>query len=223
MPTATPGQAITRGVIYADPNRTKRIIDLGEMIVNEGSPSGFDFADEREPPTVLEYSQSPDGDPGGTVPVLAGNASHIFKAMLTQESGNRQVDRQGRPITSSAGAIGIAQVMPGTARDQARFMGIPWDERRYKYDAAYNLALGKGYFERMLRTFGGDTVLATAAYNAGPGNVNKAIRILGDPRKGRISYGAWVAGLPRVAPGLKETRDYVRITHGRAARAGKGK
>lgn len=219
-PLAVRGQPLTRGVIYADPNRENPVIDLGALVVNEDSPAGFDFSEERDPPTVVEYQTSEDG---ATLPVLAGNASHVFKAMLTQESGNRQLDRSGRPITSSAGATGIAQVMPATAREQARVMGIPWDERRYKYDAGYNLRLGQGYFERMLRTFDGDTVLAAAAYNGGPGMVNRALRRLGDPRKGRISHAAWAAGLPSVQGGTTETRDYVRIVHGRAARAGKGK
>ncbi len=206
------------GVISIDTD-DNTVIELGNVVARPGTPVGFEYDTERNPPTVMGYQ----GEGDASLPILTGDASHIFSAMLTQESGNRQVGDNGRPITSPKGAIGIAQVMPGTAREQARIMGIPWDERRYKYDAQYNLTLGRGYFERMMKYYKGDAVLATAAYNAGPGNVDKAIRVLGDPRKGGISYAAWVSGLPSVHPGLRETRDYVRITHRRAAKAQKGR
>jgi hypothetical protein len=121
--------------------------------------------------------------------------------MIQQESRGKQFDRNGRPLTSSAGAIGIAQVMPGTAPEAAKLAGLPFDQNRYRTDEAYNLALGKAYFEKQLRDFG-DERLAAAAYNAGPGAVRSALK-KGGPN-------GWINHVPL------ETRKYVRSVFGGA-------
>jgi len=81
--------------------------------------------------------------------------------------------------------------MPGTGPEAAKLAGLAWDEGRFRSDPAYNEALGKAYFQEMLRQFG-DPVKAAAAYNAGPGAVRSALK-----------SSDWVAALP------KETQDYV--------------
>jgi hypothetical protein len=121
--------------------------------------------------------------------------------MIQQESRGKQFDRSGRPLTSSAGAIGIAQVMPKTAPEAAKLAGLPFDDNRYRNDPEYNLALGKAYYEKQLRDFG-DERLAAAAYNAGPGAVRAALK-KGGPN-------GWVNNVP------KETRDYLKIVFGGA-------
>jgi soluble lytic murein transglycosylase-like protein len=147
-----------------------------------------------------------------------GEANAVFNAMIFRESTGKQFDKRGRPLTSSAGAVGIAQVMPATARHVAtQLLREPFDEQRYRNDAAYNQRLGQTYFNSMLKTFGGDTTLAAAAYNAGPGNVRKWLRTIGDPRKGQVSHAAWVSQI-RSGPNPTETRDYVRAVMGRALR-----
>lgn len=98
----------------------------------------------------------------------------MFAAIRGQESGGRQFASNGKPLTSSAGAIGIMQVMPGTAPEAARLAGVKWDEHRYRNDAAYNQQIGEAYFKEMLRQFK-DPEIAAAAYNAGPGAVRNAI------------------------------------------------
>jgi hypothetical protein len=126
--------------------------------------------------------------------------------MIGVESRGQQFDRSGKPLTSPAGAIGIAQVMPGTAPEAARLAGLPFDENRYRNDRDYNLALGKAYYEKQLADFG-DERLAAAAYNAGPGAVRRALQ-KGGPN-------GWINHVPR------ETQKYVRDVFG-AAPAGRG-
>jgi len=124
-------------------------------------------------------------------------ADRAFNIALNKESRMRQFDEDGKPLTSSAGAIGIAQVMPGTAPEAAKLAGLPWDENKYKNDATYNAALGRAYFNKQIQDFGGNLAMAYAAYNAGPRRLRAAIATAA--KKG----GEWLAELP------EETQDYV--------------
>lgn len=87
---------------------------------------------------------------------------NFFAAMLKQESQLNQINPQtGRILTSPAGALGIGQLMPATARG----LGVnPYDPRE-------NILGAAKYLRQHLNTFKGNTDLALAAYNAGAGNV----------------------------------------------------
>ena len=130
-----------------------------------------------------------------------------FERMLRVESGGKQFDRNGRPLTSSAGAIGIAQVMPKTAPEAARLAGLPFDDNRYRNDPEYNRALGEAYYEKQLADFG-DERLAAAAYNAGPGAVRRALQ-KGGP-------DGWINHVPA------ETQKYVQSVFGGGGRGAAG-
>lgn len=106
--------------------------------------------------------------------IQPGDAERAFNIALGTESGGKQFNPDGTPITSSAGAIGIAQVMPGTAPEAAKLAGLPWDANRYQNDPAYNKAIGLAYFQKQLQDNGGDVAKAYAAYNAGPGRLQVA-------------------------------------------------
>lgn len=108
--------------------------------------------------------------------IQTGDVERAFNILIGTESNGQQFDKDGKPLTSSAGAIGIAQVMPGTGPEAAKLAGLQWDENRYKNDADYNRALGMAYFQEQLRTNGGDLRKAFAAYNAGPGRLQEAIK-----------------------------------------------
>jgi len=73
------------------------------------------------------------------------------------------------------------QLMPATAREQAGKLGLPYDPQSL-FDPSYNVQLGSAFFARLMDRYGGNVMLAVAAYNAGPGNVNKFIARNGDPR-----------------------------------------
>jgi len=105
---------------------------------------------------------------------------------------------------SHAGARGMMQLMPGTARDQADKMGIGYDSYRLITDPNYNVSIGSSYFQHMLDIWGGNVPLAVASYNAGSGNAGKWVRQYGDPR-GRVDVVGWIEAIP-----YDETRGYVQ-------------
>ena len=106
---------------------------------------------------------------------------------------------------SHAGARGLMQVMPATGREQAGKMGLSYNYSAMISDPLYSIQLGDGYFDRMLRYYDGSYPLAVAAYNAGPGNVNKWLRANGDPRRGNIAWVEWIERIP-----IYETKSYVQ-------------
>ena len=140
--------------------------------------------------------------------IQTSEAERAFNVAVGTESNHRQFGPDGKPLTSPKGAIGIAQVMPGTAPEAAKLAGLPWDENRYKNDAAYNRALGMAYFQKMLQDNGGDLAKAYAAYNAGPGRLREAIKKAQDARKRAPNAtpndpNYWLTFMPQ------ETRNYV--------------
>ncbi|HTN64057.1 MAG TPA: transglycosylase SLT domain-containing protein [Devosia sp.] len=106
---------------------------------------------------------------------------------------------------SSVGARGLMQLMPGTAEDTARLLGVDYSATRLTSDPAYNALLGSTYLGKQLERFEGSLLLAAAAYNAGPGNANKWIVAYGDPRADNVDPVIWVELIP-----FQETRKYVQ-------------
>ena len=117
----------------------------------------------------------------------------------------RQESSFDRSAISHAGARGLMQLMPGTAREQAGKMGIAYDYSRLTTDPGYNVSLGSAYYARMLNMWGGNHVLAVASYNAGAGNVRKWVRAHGDPRRPGTDVIRWIERIP-----FTETRGYVQ-------------
>jgi len=117
----------------------------------------------------------------------------------------RQESQFAQNAISHAGARGLMQLMPGTAREQAGKLGMNYMSADLIDSPSYNVQLGSAYFERMLSYYNGSYPLAVAAYNAGPSNVNKWLRANGDPRKGSVDWLSWVEQIP-----IYETKNYVQ-------------
>ena len=105
-----------------------------------------------------------------------------------------------RDIRSSAGAIGIMQLMPATGRETARSLQLKWSGLATLTDSDSNIRLGTTYLSYMYERFDGNRVLATAAYNAGPHRVENWL-----PTSGSLDPRIWIANIP-----FNETRQYVR-------------
>lgn len=124
----------------------------------------------------------------------------------------RQESEFDRTRESHAGARGIMQLMPGTAREQAGKAGVQYLSADLTNSPTYNIQLGDGYFARMMSYYGGSYPLAVGAYNAGPGRVNQWLRANGDPRTGAIDWVTWVEKIPA----NYETRYYIMRVIGNA-------
>ncbi|MHA7827658.1 MAG: lytic transglycosylase domain-containing protein [Roseovarius sp.] len=108
-------------------------------------------------------------------------------------------------VVSGAGAMGLMQLMPGTASDMARELGLgDHSASRVLNDWRYNARLGSAYLAGLAARFGGNVVLMSAGYNAGPGRPIGWMEDRGDPRAGDIDVIDWIEHIP-----FRETRNYV--------------
>ena len=105
-----------------------------------------------------------------------------------------------RDVRSSAGAIGLMQLMPSTGRHVAKGIKLPYAGLATLVDPESNIRLGTTYLGQMAERYGGNYVLATAAYNAGPHRVDRWL-----PEDGTIDARIWIENIP-----FNETRKYVK-------------
>ncbi|EDP66190.1 Soluble lytic murein transglycosylase and related regulatory protein [alpha proteobacterium BAL199] len=125
--------------------------------------------------------------------------SALVHAIIRQESGF-DVD-----VVSRAGARGLMQLMPATAKQTARAVGVDYDLGSLVTDPNYNIVLGRAYLSEVIERFGGHYVLAIAAYNAGPHRVDQWIARHGHPASPDVDVIDWIEKIP-----FSETRNYVQ-------------
>ena len=101
-------------------------------------------------------------------------------------------------VRSPAGAVGLMQLMPATAREVAKKIGINVPRWRL-IDGEINIRLGTSYLATVLKRFDGNVVLAAAAYNAGPSRVSRWVS------DASLAADVWVETIP-----FDETRAYVK-------------
>ncbi|WP_134498299.1 lytic transglycosylase domain-containing protein [Microvirga pakistanensis] len=117
----------------------------------------------------------------------------------------RQESAFNPKAVSSAGARGLMQLMPATAKRTAQRFGVDFDLKRLVEDPSYNAKIGSAHLGELMEDWKGSYILAFASYNAGGGNVKKWIRAYGDPRKPQVDMIDWVERIP-----FYETRNYVQ-------------
>ncbi len=159
--------------------------DLGVMVGRSALANG-----------LSDYSAA--GFPTVSVPAGYEDNWTIIHAISRQES---QFDRAA---ISHAGARGLMQLMPATAREQSGKIGLAYNQASLTTDPNLSIMLGSSYFQRIYANYG-SYPLAIAAYNAGGGNVNKWLRANGDPRTGAVDIIDWIEAIP-----YQETRNYVQ-------------
>ncbi|WP_196223238.1 lytic transglycosylase domain-containing protein [Roseibium sp. RKSG952] len=117
----------------------------------------------------------------------------------------REESRFNERAKSHAGAVGLMQLMPGTARDIGKNHGVKVDMSLLGKDKDYNVIFGSNYLADQYLRYNGNAMLAAAAYNAGPANVDEWLRRFGDPRSSSVDPVTWAESIP-----FSETRNYVQ-------------
>ncbi|MDE0409717.1 MAG: lytic transglycosylase domain-containing protein [Alphaproteobacteria bacterium] len=182
----TPGEhlLVSRlGLAYGAPHisvsAAKRAWRNGVPLIAEAYPLAFGKADTARAPDAPELA--------------------LLLGLARQES---EMDPHAR---SRSGAVGLMQLLPGTAREVSRGLGLAYSRSRLREDRGYNITLGSAYLAELLEAFEGDRALALAAYNAGPNRVRQWLRIFGDPRRGEVDPIDWMELVP-----FAETRNYIQ-------------
>ncbi len=106
--------------------------------------------------------------------------------------------------TSGSGAMGLMQLVSGTAKEVAKKLNIKFGKTDLHNRPALNVRLGRHYLHKLLKKYDGSYPVALAAYNAGPGNLSRWLNEVGDPRQKNVDLIDWIEQLP-----FSETRDYV--------------
>lgn len=135
---------------------------------------------------------------------VPANAPVMADPALTLSVIRQETEFDARAV-SGAGARGMMQMMPATARQTARQLGLPYEFEWLTDDPDYNMRLGMAHLQDVVDNYDGSLVMALAAYNAGGGRVHRWVQEYGDPRYGAIDPIDWVESLP-----FGETRNYVQ-------------
>jgi soluble lytic murein transglycosylase len=177
----TPAERMLIARLAQEAKRT----DLAVYTARRASLVGVDLIDHGYPMLDLPKGRGPD-------PAL-------IHAVIRQESGfdPRAVSR--------AGAQGLMQLMPATARKLSRKLKTRYSKRKLIADPDYNVALGRAYLAALIDDFDGSHILALAAYNGGPRRVGRWIRDYGDPRDNDVDPIDWIESIP-----IAETRNYIQ-------------
>jgi soluble lytic murein transglycosylase len=117
----------------------------------------------------------------------------------------RQESEFDMTANSNAGAKGLMQLMPYTAKLVSKQARLPYSKSRLISDPEYNINLGSHYIAGLILEYDGAYPFAIAAYNAGPKRVKHWKKINKDPQKKQVDYVDWVELIK-----FKETRNYVQ-------------
>ena len=144
------------------------------------------------------------GYPTLTPPKATKSAVHAVEVPLVLAI-IRQESAFAPQAVSPAGARGLMQLLPATARRVAEISRVRYSQRRLTAEPEFNVRLGQAHLAALLKTFKGSYVLALVAYNAGPARVRAWTRANGDPRDPTVDVVDWIEMIP-----FDETRNYVQ-------------
>ena len=163
--------------------------DLAMRAVRTAAQRGFILAERGYPLLDHHFTPGP------------GAAETAFVYSISRQESN--FDPNAR---SGVGARGMMQLMPPTAAIVARQLGEAHSVDRLS-DPSYNMRLGSTYLGSMVNTFSGSYIMASAAYNAGPGRPAQWAALCGDPRGAATDPLDFIECIP-----FSETRNYVMRT-----------
>jgi soluble lytic murein transglycosylase len=141
--------------------------------------------------------------PTMSLPVYRGNKTAPESALILGLT--RQESEFDSEALSSAGARGLMQLMPATAKLTARAHGLSYGNKADLLTPSTNVQLGMAHVSDLLESFAGSYVLSIASYNAGAGRANQWISTFGDPRATNADVVDWIERIP-----FNETRNYVQ-------------
>jgi soluble lytic murein transglycosylase len=124
-----------------------------------------------------------------------GIANYLLLALARQESAFNPI------ATSSAGAMGLMQLMPATAKGTARKYKLPYRNKAQLHSPEINVPIASQYYLSLLERYDNNRILASAAYNAGPRRVGQWL----NKSAGKLPFDIWIELIP-----YNETRSYVR-------------
>jgi soluble lytic murein transglycosylase len=159
--------------------------DYGVAVAKQARQQGVELLDYLYPMQALPTGDNPE--------------DALILAVIRQESAFDQ------KATSSAGALGLMQLMPRTAKQVAKKLQLPYSDTKLTKDPTYNIKLGRAYLNDLVNGFGGSYILAIASYNAGPARVQSWLSEYGDPRDRGVDAIDWIETIP-----FSETRNYVQ-------------
>jgi len=177
-----------------EPTKLRLVADLSHAIGREDYAVMVAKAARTKGVDMIDYLF-----PLRTIPAGQGPEPALLLAVIRQESA---FDVKA---VSSAGALGLMQLMPFTAKHVAKTLKTKFRPKDLVKDGDYNIRLGRAYLQELIEFFDQSYVLAIAAYNAGPDRVNQWIQQFGDPRDYGVDVVDWVETIP-----LSETRNYVQ-------------
>ncbi|NQV20486.1 MAG: lytic transglycosylase domain-containing protein, partial [Rhodospirillales bacterium] len=182
-----------RTALVADLARSLDRPDLAVMVTKRAAQKGMIFASHGYPViNLLEVKGKKKGKANG------GPETALVLALSRQESAFNP------KVVSHAGAHGLMQLMPATARATARMIRVSYSKKRLS-EPDYNTTLGRAHLRSLLDDFEGSYILSLAAYNAGKHRVKKWLKEYGDPRLPEADPIDWVENIP-----FQETRNYVQ-------------
>ncbi|MGD9649796.1 MAG: transglycosylase SLT domain-containing protein [Dongiaceae bacterium] len=137
-------------------------------------------------------------------PLIANSSSDILEPALVHAL-IRQESSFDETAVSKAGALGLMQLMPSTAKSVAKQQTLAFHPKWLVEKPELNIKIGSHYLKERLQQFAGNYAISLAAYNAGPARVRGWLAEWGDPRDGRIDPVDWMESIPAA-----ETRNYVQ-------------